>query len=130
MGRLISYRKICFTFFCLSGFFYLQAQRKDIPLNENWLTSLNNTNAWKKVDIPHNWDDYYGYRRLLHGNLHGDALYKKNFTIAESKKGIRFFLFFEGVGSYATVWLNGQLVGDHAGGRTSFTLDITDAVKT
>jgi beta-galactosidase/beta-glucuronidase len=35
---------------------------------------------------------------------------------------------FEGVGSYATVWLNGKPVGKHAGGRTSFTLDVTDAI--
>jgi beta-galactosidase len=44
-------------------------------------------------------------------------------------KNKRYFLWFEGVGSYATVWLNGRQVGYHAGGRTSFTLDVTDAVK-
>jgi hypothetical protein len=58
----------------------------------------------------HNWDDYYGYRRLVHGNLHGDAVYKKTFSIKQSKTGKRFFLFFEGVGSYATVTLNGKLL--------------------
>src|SRR5690606_38592395 len=46
----------------------------------------------------------------------------------EKKEGKRFFLWFEGVGSYATVFLNGKQVGYHAGGRTSFTLDVTDAI--
>ena len=106
------------------------SQRQDINLNNAWQTSLKGTNEWKKVNVPHNWDDYYGYRRLQHGNLHGDATYKKSFTIKQPKQGKRFFLFFEGVGSYATVILNGKTVGSHAGGRTTFTLDVTDAIKT
>jgi beta-galactosidase len=106
------------------------SQRQDISLNNDWLTSLNTTDEWKKVNIPHNWDDYYGYRRLVHGNLHGDATYKKDFRIKQAKQGKRFFLFFEGVGSYASVYLNDKFVGSHAGGRTTFTLDITGAIKT
>jgi beta-galactosidase len=33
------------------------------------------------------------------------------------------------VNSYATVWLNGRQVGAHAGGLTTFTIDVTDAVR-
>jgi beta-galactosidase len=114
----------------VSLWFNSNAQRQDINLNNDWQTSLKGTNAWKKVNVPHNWDDYYGYRRLQHGNLHGDAVYKKSFAIKQSKQGKRFFLLFEGVGSYATVILNSKTVGSHAGGRTTFTLDVTDAIKT
>lgn len=106
------------------------SQRNDILLNDNWITALSGSNKWKQVSIPHNWDDYYGYRRLLHGNLHGDAVYKKTITIKQSKTGKRFFLFFEGVGSYATVFLNSKKVGEHNGGRTTFTIDVTDVLKT
>jgi len=114
----------------VSPWFNSYSQRLDINLNDSWQTSLKGTNEWKKVNVPHNWDDYYGYRRLQHGNLHGDAVYKKSFAIKQSKQGKRFFLFFEGVGSYATVILNGKPVGSHAGGRTTFTLDVTNAIKT
>lgn len=82
--------------------------------------------AWKQVDVPHNWDSYAGYRRLVHGNLHGYAWYRKSFTLKERTKNKRFYLFFEGVGSYATVWVNGQYAGYHAGGRTTFTIDVTN----
>ncbi|MFM2362374.1 MAG: hypothetical protein RLZZ316_1276, partial [Bacteroidota bacterium] len=105
------------------------AQRQDISLNNNWQTTLNKK-EWKTINIPHNWDDYHGYRRLLHGNLHGDAVYKKTITIKQPKTGKRFFLFFEGVGSYATVFLNNKKVGKHSGGRTTFTIDITEVLKT
>jgi hypothetical protein len=102
--------------------------RRDISLNSGWQTRLVDSGNWRTVDIPHNWDDYGGYRRLRHGNLHGSAIYTRKFSITK-QPGKRYFLWFEGVGSYATVRLNGQPVGNHAGGRTSFTLDITGPLQ-
>jgi beta-galactosidase len=118
--------------------------RTDISLDRNWKSIIDQSNKnafegfqsvlfndskWKAVDVPHNWDDYYGYRRLRHGNLHGFAWYRKFFSLQQQPASKRIFLFFEGVGSYATIWVNGKQVGYHAGGRTTFTLDITDEVK-
>lgn len=123
----------------------IQAQqiRQDYSLDSNWFTiahdtdstaylgfekSSYNTAKWKPVSVPHNWDTYHGYRRLLHGNRHGYAWYRKKFKVAKIPDDKRYFLYFEGVGSYATVWLNGKKVGYHAGGRTTFTLDVTAAM--
>ncbi len=83
---------------------------------------------WKKVTVPHNWEDYQGYHRVSHGNLHGTAWYRRNLGYDECWKGKRVFLFFEGVSSYADVWVNEQYVGGHKGGRTCFSLEITDAL--
>src|SRR6476620_11730844 len=118
--------------------------RVDISLNKEWRTIADDQNknaadgfekssfnsaGWKIVDVPHNWDEYEGYRRMQHGNRHGYAWYRKSFTVNPQPSGKSYFLFFEGVGSYATVWLNGKQVGHHAGGRTTFTIDVTDAIK-
>ena len=84
---------------------------------------------WVTVNVPHNWDVYHGYLRKKHGNLHGHACYRKEFTVEKEDMSKRYFLWFEGVGSYATVWLNGVRIGYHAGGRTSFTLDISEAIR-
>jgi hypothetical protein len=116
--------------------------RKEIVLNEHWKTIASDTTdahkgfetiqyqdtQWETVDIPHNWDKYEGARRLKHGNRHGTAWYRKTFRVENQGENKRYFLFFEGVSSFATVYLNGKQVGSHAGGRTSFTIDITDAV--
>ena len=118
-----------FLFFCVNSFSQNDI-RKDFILSNNWLVSLGETSNWKNITVPNNLDDYYGYRRLLHGNLHGDAVYKNSFGLGQFKKDKRFFLFFEGVGSYAKVFINNQYAGIHAGGRTSFTLDITEFIKT
>jgi len=118
--------------------------RQEVLLNSDWQTIADDNNAqafngfekssystkdWKAVTVPHNWDQYEGYRRLKHGNRHGYAWYRKTFSAKQIKAGQRYFLWFEGVSSYATVWLNGKKVGMHAGGRTSFTLDVTNAIK-
>lgn len=123
---------------------FSQAQiRTNILLKNNWLSIVDDKNInaysgferatfkthnWKKIAVPQNWDQYEGYRRLKHGNRHGYAWYRTNFKVP-SQANKHYFLFFEGVGSYATVWLNGKKVGYHAGGRTTFTLDVTDAIK-
>ncbi len=100
---------------------------------KTWLTEATHLKGYfrmpaKTVDIPHNWDDYYGYRQLTHGNMHGTAMYVKDFT-TEVIAGKRYFLRFEGVGTYATVTLNGKDFGRHPVGRTTLTLDVTDALK-
>ena len=138
-------KKILITLFVLiliNSTFAQNSIRKSTNLNNNWITiadsisELNNgfekeefdTNHWKKVNIPHNWDRYEGYRRDKHGNRHGCSWYRKYFTTDPIDLNKRYFLFFEGVGSYATVYVNGIKVGYHAGGRTTFTIDITDAI--
>lgn len=59
------------------------------------------------VTIPNNLDDYYGYLQQRHGNLHGSAVYSRPLNI-HLQPGKRYFLFFEGVGTYATLKINGQ----------------------
>lgn len=122
-----------------------KSARSYIPLDAGWRTMANDTNLragegfqdlkfddsrWQKVSVPHTWDKYEGYRRILAGNRHGTAWYRKGFRVNQPRNGKQFFLYFEGVGSYATVWLNGKLIGKHAGGRTTFTLNATGAIYT
>ena len=98
-------------------------------LNEGWTAAIIPDGSPSGVTIPHNFDDYYGYRQLRHGNLHGSAIYQKTF-IAQPQKGKRYFLQFEGVGTYATITLNDTQYPKELIGRTVFTLDVTDALNT
>ncbi|MCC5805956.1 MAG: DUF4982 domain-containing protein [Opitutales bacterium] len=105
------------------------------PLETGWETALGDfaeppRSGWRAVTLPHNWEDYHGYARESHGNLHGTAWYRLKWTLPEVGPDRELFLFFEGVGSYADVWLNGCHVGSHAGGRTTFTVRLTHALKT
>ncbi|WP_428232439.1 malectin domain-containing carbohydrate-binding protein [Flavobacterium sp.] len=144
-------KKIVFFIFCFcSGSCLVWSQgnssakfRQEISLNSAWATIVLDQlpkqeeafvsdpkvdAQWQQVNVPHNWDQYYGFRRTKHGNLHGTAWYQKSLKLDKSAKGKRLFLYFEGVSSYATVWVNGKKAGEHKGGRTTFTIDITQLV--
>ena len=83
---------------------------------------------WKGVDLPHTWniedtfDDEPGYYR-------GIGWYRKEFAVPESWKGKRIVIRFEAACSVATVWVNGQLLGQHKGAWTPFEFDITELVE-
>src|ERR1700712_4552232 len=135
-------KSFCIAAFCILISQYVFAQtniRKDILLTNGWLSTANDTNInanngfeqanfdtknWKQVSVPHTWNTYEGYRRLKHGDRHGYAWYRTSFTVESIDPDKAYFLYFEGVGSYATVWLNGKLLGHHSGGRTTFTLEV------
>ena len=107
-----------------------KGRRTVTSLNEGWIArcSAGRDTIASDVTIPHNFDDYYGYRQLRHGNLHGKATYSKVFQ-ATKNSDKRYFLQFEGVGTYATVTLNGHKYPEELVGRTVWTLDITDRMK-
>jgi len=146
MNRIVFF---IFCFFSSLCFVWSQSKdsgkfRKEISLNSSWETIIldnlplkeedfvenpKTDSNWQKVSVPHNWDQYYGFRRTKHGNLHGAAWYKKTIKLDKKDNSKQHFLYFEGVSSYATVWINGKKVGEHKGGRTTFTLDISKAVS-
>ena len=111
-------------------------KRTELSLNDNWTTWITHANQTlpseykgkHTVDLPHNWDDYFGYRQLKHGNLHGTAMYTKQFD-CQKEQGKRYFLCFEGIGTYAKVRLNGTSYAKADVGRTTYTLDVTDALR-
>ena len=107
-----------------------KGRRTVTSLNEGWIArcSAGRDTIATDVTIPHNFDDYYGYRQLRHGNLHGKATYSKVFQ-ATKNSDKRYFLQFEGVGTYATVTLNGHKYPEELVGRTVWSLDITDRMK-
>ena len=105
-----------------------KGRRTITSLNDGWTGSVCGDAIATNITLPHNFDDYYGYRQLRHGNLHGKATYDRTF-VAEKQDGKRYFLQFEGVGTYATVTLNGHQYPKELVGRTVWTLDITEALR-
>ena len=102
-------------------------RRTVVPLNDHWRCQLCGDSIANTINLPHNLDDYYGYRQLRHGNLHGSAVYTRSFD-CKKQTDKRYFLQFEGVGTYATVSLNGTNYPRELVGRTTWTLDITEAL--
>lgn len=112
-----------------------KGKRQIVSLNQDWQVTFGKTSEDSitkkmgtfRVNVPSNLDDYYGYRQLKHGNLHGTATYEKHFSV-HKQTGKRYFLQLEGVGTFATVKVNRKSYPKELVGRTSFTLDISDAL--
>lgn len=101
-------------------------KRFTTTINDKWDISFNGKTQTR--DIPFNLDDYYGALQKIHGNLHGDAIFRKKFN-APNLADKQYFLRFEGVGTYAEITLNGKDLGKYDIGRTTETIDITSAVR-
>lgn len=55
--------------------------------------------------------------------------FAREFEVPEDWNDNRVLLNFEAVDYYATVFVNGEEVGSHAGGYNRFTIDVTDNVS-
>jgi len=87
--------------------------------------------GWQAVTLPHDWaiagpfletGPYGGMGRL---QTWGPVWYRRALDIPAADKGRSLFLDVDGAMSYATVWLNGKLVGGWPYGYNSFRLDLT-----
>ena len=87
--------------------------------------------AWQKVDLPHDWaiggpflttGPYGGMGRLPSWGI---GWYRKKLSLPAEDSGKSVFLDVDGAMSYATVWLNGHLVGGWAYGYASWRVDLT-----
>ena len=87
--------------------------------------------SWRRVNLPHDWaiegpflveGDFGGMGRLPSWGI---GWYRRNLHIPATDAGKSIFLEIDGAMSYATVWLNGRLVGGWPYGYSSWQLDLT-----
>ena len=96
---------------------------------------------WRAVDLPHDWsiEDLPGTvspfspdapSQVSGGfTTGGSGWYRKTFTLPAGPAGLQVQLLFEGIYMNAEVWVNGQSLGRHPYGYTSFWHDVTALVK-
>lgn len=86
--------------------------------------------GWDTVNLPHDWAVYNEFEEKWGPSqgykARGKAWYTKRFRLDESDMDKQILIEFEGIASYATVYLNGSVIGRNFGGYNSFTVDGTD----
>lgn len=91
---------------------------------ENWYGASAPAEGWRAVKVPHTWQV-----EAALADYRGVAWYWRSFEVPAGWKACAVRVEFEAVFHTATVWVNGQLVGEHTRkGYTAFTLDITSAL--
>jgi beta-galactosidase len=104
-----------------------------IPLKGTWKFTLTPPEDFWTNDVnPASWSDIEVPGECL---MQGFKIkhnvgypFKRSIEIPEDFAGHRILLCFDGVYSYARVWVNGRFVRDHHGGFTTWDCDITDLV--
>jgi beta-galactosidase len=112
--------------------------RQNISLNREWLYKDNFKEEYinssyddsdfitvnlphSNKEVPYNYFDEKSYQFV--------SCYRKKFTVGMENKDKLLYLDFEGVMTYARVFCNGVYVGEHKGGYTPFSVDITSCVN-
>jgi alpha-L-fucosidase len=80
--------------------------------------------GWADIRVPGEWATQ-GWILVQDA----ERAYKRRVDVPADVAGRRLVLRFDGVYSYARVWVNGTFVRDHHGGFTSWEADVTDLVR-
>lgn len=141
MNKLMAALGLSAIFFLLQGrelveLGAIRPQRIQTSLNADWtyyetastdVTTFAQAATGVAVELPHTWNQWDavdvtpGYRRSA-------SWYARTLSINKASDR-RYLLYFEGANMKASVYLNGQFVGEHIGGYLGFELDITDHLR-
>ncbi|CAN5545682.1 hypothetical protein BH10CHL1_BH10CHL1_26270 [soil metagenome] len=100
--------------------------RQRLSLDGTWLFQLDpadhtkpehviSSQTWREAQVPLPWQAQFDDLRLASGT----AWYRRSFSLDQTPVGAA-VLHFGAVDYYATVWLNGQFIGEHEGGYLPF----------
>ncbi|MDA3905521.1 MAG: malectin domain-containing carbohydrate-binding protein [Bacteroidales bacterium] len=98
-----------------------------LELNTGWQFKLDRGTLcfdWQTVNLPHTWNDKDAFDDEQ-GYFRGLGIYQKLIFLDDEKSELIHYLKFNGVNQYAQVYLNGKFVGEHKGGYTAFSFNIT-----
>lgn len=102
------------------------------PASRNYSIDDFTNEEWSNVDLPHDFVVGEQPERQYNEGLgfvpYDNAWYVKKFKLTEDDRDKRITLYFEGVATHSTVYLNGCLLKRNFTGYTPFEVDITDVL--
>lgn len=109
----------------LCGQWWFRTDSGSVGREQRWYGSDESIGAWHKVRVPHTWQvdpAFIDYR--------GVAWYRRTFDAPSEWQNSAIRIEFEAVFHTATIWVNGELAGEHVRkGYTAFVLDITHLLR-
>jgi beta-glucuronidase len=109
----------------LCGQWSFRTDSGNVGKEQRWFGGDESISAWHKVLVPHTWQvdaAFVDYR--------GVAWYRRTFDAPIEWENSAVRIEFESVFHTATIWVNGELAGEHARkGYTAFVLDITHLLR-
>ena len=106
----------------LSGVWNFQTDPDEIGVKREWFLDLPRPSTFgSSGKLERAVADIYNYT--------GTAWYLHKVYVPQGWKDERIFIRVGSANYYAQVWINGTLIGDHAGGHLPFAFEISDHIK-
>lgn len=108
--------------------------RKVFPLNRGWLFAPRELGYtapdgdFTAVTLPHP-NVILPYHNFDDAEYQFISTYRRHFVVPEPTRGRRVIVEFDGAMTASTVSINGRVLGDHDGGYTPFSFDLTDYLR-
>ena len=108
------------------------AQQESKTINDGWkfhkgecetaASPAYDDSAWNSIHLPHTWNtDAYTEKKYYQGT----GWYRRTLMLPQHWQGKQVFLKLDAASKAATIYINGKEVGEHNGGYTACTFDIT-----
>jgi len=118
----------------------ISAKDRLINFNDGWKFYLGasstahetdfNDSSWDNITLPHDFSIFQDFTTSGEGESGflpgGTGWYRKSFTVPKALDGKTIVLNFDGVYKDTNVYVNGESIGEHHYGYTSFAFDLTD----
>jgi len=107
----------------LNGLWKFRIDPGNVGTKESW--AADSLKEWTEITVPHTWQIHSS-----HSDYRGVAWYRREFDALHAWINSAVRLEFEAVFHTATVWVNGQLIGEHVRkGYTAFSFDVTPMLR-
>ncbi|MCH5718374.1 sugar-binding domain-containing protein [Niabella hibiscisoli] len=110
-------------FICFFTTAFAQSHRQWLSLNEGWdfywAYDMRPNIPKEKVNLPHTWNAQEALEEKTRYTRDA-AFYEKKIQLPATTQQQRYFLYFEGANSFAQVFVNKKLAGEHKGDTLLF----------
>ncbi|MDT5121970.1 MAG: hypothetical protein QOC96_1452 [Acidobacteriota bacterium] len=112
------------------------AEAQTVKLESGWqlladqegklkIGDINSAQGWRDARVGLSWNAQFADLR----DYMGVAWYRTSFDVPQSNSPRHVLLRFGAVDYFSEVYVNGKRIGEHEGGYTPFSFDVTDALK-
>jgi len=110
----------------LAGIWKFKPDPKNVGSDEKWYSKELDDSAWEDIGVPGTWNE--GQNVSVKWNYEGYGWYRRKIETPQDWQGGNIRLRFLAVYLIADVWLNGEYLGNHKGGYTEFSFDVSKAL--
>lgn len=114
----------------LNGLWLFRSDEGELGLEESWFSeSLDDESIrslYESIQVPFPWQSKLSLQKISQTE---SAWYRRSFEVPTDWHGERVFVVFGAIDHWAELWLNGQRLGEHAGGYKPFEFELTSGLR-